>query len=118
MTKAAIVVLAGTEQKSDLGRVVNALETVREFDQEGDDVELVFDGAGTQWVAELEEEDHDYHSLYESVSEHASVCDYCAQAYGATDAVEESDDAEITDEFDGHPSVRSFVEDGYEVITY
>ena len=117
MPDAAIVVLAGTESPSDLGRVVNALQTAREFDQAGDDVELIFDGAGTQWIGELEDEAHDYHSLYNAVSEHVQACDYCVDAYDVNDAVDDSD-ADRNAEFDGHPSIRSLVDDGYEVITY
>ncbi len=59
MTKAAIIVYVGTEQPSDLGRVVNALEAVREFDREGDEVKLLFDG-GVQWIGELSDPDRDY----------------------------------------------------------
>ncbi|ELY55144.1 hypothetical protein C492_15861 [Natronococcus jeotgali DSM 18795] len=43
MPNAAIVVLAGTESASDLGRVVNGLQTATEFDDAGDDVEIIFD---------------------------------------------------------------------------
>ncbi|MFC4541831.1 DsrE family protein [Halosolutus amylolyticus] len=117
MPDAAIVVLAGTEAPSDLGRVVNALQVVKEFDEAGDDVQLIFDGAGTQWVGELEDEDHDYHALYATVADHAQVCDYCAGAYGVEDEVEASEAAPI-DQFEGHPSVRSLVGDGYEIITF
>ncbi|WP_331234519.1 hypothetical protein [Natronorarus salvus] len=117
MTRAAIVVLAGTDSAADLGRVVNALEAAREFDRAGDDLRLIFDGAGTQWIAELEDEDHDYHDLYVSVSEHVQACEYCVDAYDVGAAVDESE-AERDGEFEGHPSVKSLVDEGYEVITY
>ncbi|WP_394739893.1 hypothetical protein [Natronococcus roseus] len=117
MPNAAIVILAGTESASDLGRVVNGLQTAKEFDDAGDDVEILFDGAGTQWVGELEDEDHDYHALYAQVAEHAQVCDYCAGAYDVEDEVEASE-AEPAGEYEGHPSIRSLVSDGYEIITY
>lgn len=117
MTKAAIVVLAGTESHADLGRLTNALETAREFDQEGDEVRVIFDGAGTQWVAELESGDHPASPLYRSLVDRVQVCDYCAGAFDVEDAVAESD-AESVAEFEGHPSIRSLVADGYEVITY
>ena len=117
MTKAAILVLAGTESPADTGRVVNALEAAREFDQAGDELELIFDGAGTQWVGELEDEEHDYHDLYQSVRDEVSVCDYCATAYDVDDVVD-AEGLERLDEFEGHPSLRSLVEGGYEVITF
>lgn len=52
MPKAAIVVLADTETHEGLGRVVNALEAVKEFQDAGEDVQLIFDGAGTKPSAE------------------------------------------------------------------
>ena len=48
MTKAAVIVLADTETHGDLARFVNAMLTSKEFAEAGDDVELIFDGAGTQ----------------------------------------------------------------------
>ncbi len=117
MPDVAIIVLAGTEAPSDLGRVVNALQTAREFDQAGDDVQIIFDGAGTQWIPELEDEGHDYHAIYDAVTEHVHACDYCAGAYGVDEAIDESR-ADRRAEFEGHPSVQSLVADGYEVITY
>jgi len=118
MTKAAVVILAGTESHADKGRLVNGLETAKEFANAADDeVELIFDGAGTQWVPELEDEDSDYHELYQAVQGDAAVCDFCAGAFGVEDAVDEAGVVTL-DEHDGHPSVRSLVGDDYEVITF
>lgn len=118
MVDAAILILADTESPGGIGRVVNGLEAAREFaGTDGDSVEVVFDGAATQWVPQLEAEDHDYHHLYDSVREHVSVCDYCVSAYGVDEGVDQAG-VERVDEFEGHPSVREFVADGYEVITF
>ena len=58
MAKAAIVILAGNESHSDYGRLANALEAAKEFAENDDDeLELIFDGAGTQWIPELEDEE-------------------------------------------------------------
>ncbi len=51
--KVAIIVLAGTETHEGWGRLVNALEVAKEFKEGGDEVTLVFDGAGTQGLAEV-----------------------------------------------------------------
>ncbi|WP_340098892.1 hypothetical protein [Salinibaculum salinum] len=118
MVNAAVVILAGTESHADTGRLVNGLETAKEFaETDGDSVELVFDGAGTQWIPELEDENSDYHDLYQTVRDDTSVCDFCAGAFGVEDAV---DDAGVVtlDDHDGHPSIRSLVADDYEVITF
>jgi len=117
MTKQAILILAGTESMSDLGRTVNGLETAKEFSEAGDDIKVVFDGAATQWIGELENEDHDYHELYASVREHVGVCDYCAGAFQVDEAVNESGLTRLS-EYDGHPSIRSLREEGYDVITF
>jgi len=117
MAKAAIIVLAGTETQADLGRVINALQAAKEFSQAGDEVELVFDGAGTEWINELEDPDHDAHTLYREVKDEARACDHCVSAFGQ-DAAVEAADVERVEAFDGHPSVRDLVTDGFEVITY
>ena len=117
MVKAAIVVLAGTDGHENLGRVVNALETAREFAEADDELMLIFDGAGTTWVPALEDPTHDYHDLYQSVREHAAVCDYCSSAFDVADAVDVAG-LDTLDEHDGHPSIRRLVDEGYEVITF
>ena len=118
MANAAIVILAGNESHADYGRLANALEAAAEFaETDGDDLELIFDGAGTQWIPELEDEDSDYHELYRTVRDDAAACDYCSGAFGVADAVADSG-LTVLDEHDGHPSVRSLVDDGYEIITF
>ena len=116
--KAAIVVLADTETHEGLGRVVNALEAVKEFKEAGDDVQLIFDGAGTKWVVELSKPDHKAHGLYVAVRNKVSgVCDYCAAAFGVKDQVKACG-APLVGDFEGHPSFRKLLSQGYQVITF
>jgi hypothetical protein len=83
MAKAAIVVLADTETKGDLGRVANALTTAREFKKAGHETTIVFDGAATKWVSELSDPDHKYHKAFDSVKDLVEgACSYCASAFG------------------------------------
>ncbi|WP_336037239.1 hypothetical protein [Halobacterium yunchengense] len=118
MTRAAIVILAGTDGHSNLGRLVNGLEAAKEFaEHPDDDDELLFDGAGTQWIPELEDPDHDYHDLYAAVKDDAAACDYCSGAFGVADAIADAGVVTV-DDHDGHPSVRDLVADGYEVVTF
>ena len=118
MAKAAIVILAGTESHADQGRVVNGLQAAKEFSEtSGDEAELIFDGAGTQWIPELEAEDHEYHALYQSVRDDIAVCDYCTDAFGVGEAVDDSDLPRL-DDHEGHPSIRSLVDDDFEIITF
>ena len=118
MSKGAIVVLAGTESREGVGRVANALVTAREFKEAGDDVVLLFDGAGTQWIGELLDEQHKYHRAFERVRDVVSgACSYCAEAYGVRDTVEEAG-IPLLDEYAHHPSIRRLVAEGYSVVTF
>ena len=118
MAKTAVVILAGTESHADVGRLVNGLQTAREVaESEDDEVELIFDGAGTQWIPELEDEESDYHELYQAVRKDASACNFCSGAFGVADAVNDAG-IETLDEHDGHPSIRTLVGEGYEIITF
>ena len=118
MPRVAVVVLADRETSEGLGRVVNALTTAKECRQAGDDVAIVFDGAGTRWVPALAASDHKYHGLYEDVGGVVTgACAYCAEAYGVQLEVEDAGVA-LLDDFDQHPSLRSFLADGYHVLTF
>lgn len=109
MSKVAIIVLADTETHEALGRVVNALEAVKEFKDGHDDVQLIFDGAGPKWIVELEKPDHKLHGLYNAVKDRiAGACEFCAGAFGV----------KLAGEFEGHPSFKKLVSQGYQVITF
>ncbi|MGH2751842.1 MAG: DsrE family protein [Actinomycetota bacterium] len=118
MTSTAILVLAGTQTRADLGRVVNGLQIAREFKEAGDEVSVIFDGAGTEWVPELANSDHKYHKLFEQTKEVVQgACSYCANAYGVKDEIA-AGEVELIDEFDGHPSIRKLISNGYQVLTF
>ncbi len=119
MDPTAILVLAGIETKADFGRVVNALQIARELNESGDQVTVIFDGAGTQWVPALSNEEHKYHKLFlQTRSVVAGACAYCAGAYGVKEEIEKLAQVSLIDEFDGHPSIRKLLSNGYRVITF
>ena len=116
--KAAIVVLADTDTHEALGRVVNALEAVKEVKEAGDDVRLIFDGAGTKWVVELSCPEHKAHALYEAVRDKVTgVCSFCAGAFGVKSAVQ-TVGAPLDESYDGHPSFRRLLAEGFQIITF
>ena len=118
MPKAAVVLLADTETHADMGRAANALTTVQEFAEAGDDVTLVFDGAGVRWAAELLKDDNKLHGAFEKVRDHvAGACHYCAGAFDVREELERRD-FPLLREHKGHPSIRGYVADGYEIITF
>jgi hypothetical protein len=56
--------------------------------------------------------------LWESVHDVvAGACSYCADAFHATDGVQRAG-VKLLDEYERHPSFRSLLHDGYQVITF
>jgi hypothetical protein len=118
MIKVAIVVLADTETHADMGRIANALESAKEFKAANDEVQLIFDGAGTKWIPELAKPDHGLNRNYNSVKEKiAGACRFCAVAFGVKEGVQAAG-IPLLGEFEGHPSLRKLVSQGYQVITF
>ncbi len=118
LLKIAVVVLADTETHGDLGRVVNALFTVQEASEAGDEVRLIFDGAGAKWIGELANPAHRSHALYERNKPLITgVCRYCAVAFGVTESVM-AEGVALLDDYQEHPSLRALVRDGFAVLVF
>ncbi len=113
----AIVLLADTDTLEGMGRMANALTTAKELKQAGDEVKVIFDGAGTKWAAALSGE-HKYAKLLDAVRDKVEgACEYCSAAYQVTDEVEAAGIPLLSD-FDGHPSLRRLIVDGFTVLTF
>lgn len=117
MNKIAILVLADSASHEGLGRVANALETAKEFKEANDDVRVIFEGAGTTWLPKLAQPDHKAHALYRATREAFYACSYCASAFGVKEQIQKLQ-VPLLSEYDGHPSIRNLVSQGYHVITY
>jgi hypothetical protein len=89
--KTAIVIMSDPKSASDeaLGRVFNALALASECKQKGDEVAVVFNGAGTRWPAELTKLSHPANGLYNSVRDvvQGASCG-CADVFGAKEDIE------------------------------
>ena len=118
MAKVAMGVLADTDTHEGLGRVVNALEAVKEFKDADDEIQLIFDGAGPKWIVELEKPDHKLHGLYLAVKDRISgACEFCAGAFGVKENIVACG-VKLAGEYDGHPSFKKLVTQGYQIITF
>ncbi len=118
MPKVAVLLVADTETHGDRGRAANALTTVQEFAEAGDEATLIFDGAGTRWAAELAREDEALHPLFVRIRDNvAGACHYCAGAFHVREQLER-DGMPLLGEHKGHPSVRRLVSDGFEIVTF
>ncbi|MGH8047830.1 MAG: hypothetical protein ACREKL_11330 [Chthoniobacterales bacterium] len=88
--KTAIIILSDPKAGDEaLGRVFNALAFADEALKCGDEVEVVFNGAGTRWPEELTKVSHPANGLYNAVREtvKGASCG-CAAVFGATGGVE------------------------------
>ena len=118
LPKAALVILASGDSPESLGRVVNALMGAYEMMESGQEVKIVFDGAGTQAAAALSAPDHKYHDLFRLVQSKVSgICSYCANAFGVAPKIEQAN-LPFADDFKGHPSFKSLLEEQYQILTF
>lgn len=116
--KVAFVILAAGDQPESLGRVVNALMGAYEYLENGGEVKIIFDGAGTQAAAALVKSDHKYHELFTKIrSRITAVCSYCAGAYEVKDQVAAAK-LPLVDEFKGHPSFKRLIDSGHQVLVF
>ncbi len=118
MAKLAIIVLADGETHESLGRLVNALTTAKEFKENKDEVQLIFDGGGTKGLAEIMQPTHKAYSLYQAIQDRVTgACSYCAGAFGVKSALQ-AKNIRLLDDYAQHPSLRTLVAKGFQLITF
>lgn len=123
--KTAIMILSDPKSGSEeaLGRVFNALALASECKQKGDEVVVVFNGAGTRWPAELTKLSHPANSLYNAVRDvvHGVSCG-CAEVFGATESVKACGVPIVKDYAlsgtDGLLSLRRYLAEGWQTIVF
>jgi len=116
MKKYVIFVHAG---ETELARALHALLYAQEIHESGHEVKVIFDGAGTVWVKQFEDEGNKYHQVYKAVKSLGvieGVCDYCAGAFGVKEELQKSN-TKFVGERNGHPSLSQFIENDYQIIT-
>jgi len=125
MKKAAIIVMSDPKAGSEeaLGRLFNALAAVYDFKQRGDEVTLLFQGAGTRWAGELIKKDHPAYELFTAVKDKvAGVSCGCADVFGAREGAAACGLDLITDNAvpntSGLPSLARLTGEGYAVLTF
>lgn len=118
MHKVALVIFTDLEEShADLGRVVNGLQIAREFKEAGDDVKMIFDGGGVASLAAIVQPEHRLHGVYERIEDLVvGACAYCSKAFEVKEQLEKAEIPLLTD-YRQHPSIRSFVVEGYQLIT-
>lgn len=122
--KSAIIVLADPKNGDDaLGRLFNGLATAYDYQQAGDEVTILFQGAGTRWIGEISHSEHPAHELFNKLRDKvAGVSCGCAEVFGATEDVEKSGFDFIKDNqvpgTAGLPSLRTLAAEGYHITIF
>lgn len=118
MAKIAVIVSSDTVTVEAIGKVSNALLLATEAAEQGDELKFIFEGAGTKWIGELEKPEHKMHPGYAAIKDRITgACQYCSHAFGVANQVKQANLPFIA-EYKDHPSIRTLVQEGYEVITY
>lgn len=122
--KTAIIILSDPKAGEEaLGRAFNGLATAYDYQQQGDEVKILFQGAGTRWIAELSKSDNPLNGLFEIVKGSiAGVSPGCAAVFGATEQVKQSPFDFIAENevpgTAGLPSLHRLASEGYSVLTF
>jgi hypothetical protein len=122
--KIAVIIIADPKNGDEaLGRVFNALALAADAQTHGDTVEVVFQGAGTRWPAELARLGHPANGLYNAVrSSVVGASCGCAAVFGATAGVKSCGLDEIKDHaLPGTPglaSVRRYLAEGWSTLVF
>ncbi len=122
--KVTIIIFSDPKNGEEaLGRVFNGLAAAYDFRQAGDDVSVVFQGAGTRWIGELNQQQHPAHELFEAVKDQvAGVSCGCAEVFGGTEEAEKAGLDLIKDNpIPGTPgvaSLRKYAAEGSTILTF
>jgi hypothetical protein len=117
MHKIAIVIYSKLEGAGN-SAVYRALMFARELLDAGDDVKLVFDGAGTTAHAELLAPTHSMHRTWTLAQPAlAGSCGYCAKSYGVDDTLRAAGQPLLTGH-KGHASLRELLNEGRQIVTF
>lgn len=119
MSKAGVVVFAEVDgTHGDMARVLNALQVAGEFKEAGEQVRVIFDGGGVMSIAALTQPEHRLHGAYEKVQDKVvGACAFCANAFGVKEQLVEADIKLLAD-YKQHPSLKTLVDEGFEIITF
>lgn len=117
--KFLIILQADTDRHEGLARALHALLYAKELKEGGYPVTLIFDGAGTGWAQAMRDPKNKLHGKYAELKKLGvveEICDFCAGAFKVKDGLKRMSDATLVGEFEGHPSLKKWVGQGYQVI--
>jgi hypothetical protein len=117
MNKIAVVIYSKLEGAGN-SAIYRALMFVDELLRAGDDVSLVFDGAGTTALAAMQDPAHALHRVWSRAQPALrGACRYCAKSYDVLESLESAGVPMLGDDR-GHASLRALLQEGRQIITF
>lgn len=99
---------------------VHVLLNALDMQAKGYEVKVIIEGTATKLVSELAREDNPFSSMYQKVKDAgliAGACKACSNKMGVLDEVQ-MEGLEFLTDMSGHPGMASYIEQGYEIITF
>jgi hypothetical protein len=125
MSKTLIVLFSDPTHGGDeaLGRLFNAMFLTLELKEKGQHVELLFQGAGTRWPAEIFKPAHPAHALFQAVADKVGgICGGCADVFGATEGATTTGIAMIREKAisgtTGIADLSRYLDEGFRLVTF
>ncbi len=105
---------------SEPGCFAHVLLHALDLTEKGFEARIVIEGSATSLVKELEEEGKPFATLYRAVREKGlieCVCEACARKTGAL-GYAKGQGLRIAGEMKGHPSLDTYIREGYEILIF
>jgi hypothetical protein len=118
--KYAIILQSGNETNEGAARAEHALIYADDLLEDGYDVVLIFDGAGTGWAYEFSQPENKMYNHYMALKKMGVmevVCDECAEHMNVKQQLSTTQKALLTNAHKGHPSLVVWIEKGYQIIS-
>jgi len=91
-----------------------------DLDKKGHEVKVIIEGAATSLIINLAQPGAPFANLYSQLREKGlltCICKACSQKMGTLEAAEEQG-LDIVGDMQGHPSIESFLSDGFQIISF
>ncbi|PHR25889.1 MAG: cytoplasmic protein [Desulfotalea sp.] len=91
-----------------------------DLDKKGYEVKVVIEGSATKLITELAVPDAPFSQLFNQIKAKGlltCICQACSQKMGTFDEAQKQG-LEIVGDMQGHPSIDTFLEEGYEIISF
>jgi hypothetical protein len=123
MSKVAIIVLANNDTAEDRGRILHALYAAKELKDANQEVKVIFEGAGVNWLTEFHDGESEFSKAFSDLWIEVRDTFMGASNYVATKrfnavAAVEGYGLPLLGEEGGHYSVGTLIQDGYQSISF